>query len=62
MKAECATGAHTKPSEHVPGHVGDLLRVTGHLRAAVVKRRARPPAAPVFVTPGGGVPYMHYLD
>jgi hypothetical protein len=34
-----------KPSRHVPNHAGDLSRATGHLRAAVAKRRGRPPAA-----------------
>jgi hypothetical protein len=29
----------------VPNHAGDLSRATGHLRAAVAKRRGRPPAA-----------------
>jgi hypothetical protein len=34
-----------KPSGHLPNHAGDLSRATGHLRAAVAKRRGRPPAA-----------------
>jgi hypothetical protein len=37
----------------VPNHAGDLSRATGHLRAAVAKRRGRPPAAP-FLLQGGG--------
>jgi hypothetical protein len=47
------TGAHKKPPEHVPNHAGDLSRETGHLRAAVAKRRGRPPAAPIFFYRGG---------
>jgi hypothetical protein len=31
-------------------HAGDLPRATGHLRAAVAKRRGRLPAAPIFAT------------
>jgi hypothetical protein len=38
-----------KPSGHVPNHAGDLSRATGHLRAAVAKRRGRPPAAPFLL-------------
>ena len=34
----------------MPNHAGNLSRVTGHLRAAVAKRRGRPPAAPIFAT------------
>ena len=44
-----ATGAHKEPSEYAPNHAGDLSRATGHLRAAVVKRRGRPPAVPIFL-------------
>ena len=43
-----------KPSGHVPNHAGDLSRATGHLRAAVAKRRGRPPAAPFLLQ--GGLP------
>ena len=38
-----------KPSGHVPNHAGDLSRAKGHLRAAVAKRRGRPPAAPFLL-------------
>ena len=38
-----------KPSGHVQNHAGDLSRATGHLRAAVAKRRGRPPAAPFWI-------------
>jgi len=41
-----------KPSGHVPNHAGDLSRATGHLRAAVAKRRGRPPAAPFLLHRG----------
>jgi hypothetical protein len=52
-------GRAQEASEHVPNHAGDLLRATDHLRAAVAKRRGRPPAAPIFAT--GEVIYDEHI-